>query len=63
MLFEAPVANDLVSTFVSSVSGGNLYRKASFLVDALGKKIFSPIVTLIERPHLPRGLRSLPEGG
>jgi PmbA protein len=55
VLFEAPVANDLVSTFVSAVSGGNLYRKTSFLVDALGKTVFSPIVTLVERPHVPRG--------
>jgi PmbA protein len=58
VLFEAPVANDLVATFVSAVSGGNLYRKASFLVDALGKAIFSPLVTLEERPHLPRGQAS-----
>ncbi|HXZ54138.1 MAG TPA: metalloprotease PmbA [Burkholderiales bacterium] len=58
VLFEAPVANDLVSTFVSAASGGSLYRKASFLVDALGKTVFSPIVTLVERPHLPRGQAS-----
>jgi PmbA protein len=54
VLFEAPVANDLVATFVSAASGGNLYRKASFLLDALGKEVFSPIVTLVERPHLKR---------
>jgi len=58
VLFEAPVANDLVSTFVSAASGGSLYRKASFLVDALGKTVFSPIVTLVERPHVPRGQAS-----
>src|SRR6266571_2810863 len=54
VLFEAPVANDLLATFVSAVSGGNLYRKASFLLDSLGKEVFSPIVTLVERPHLKR---------
>src|SRR5712664_2531548 len=54
VLFEAPLANDLLATFVSAVSGGSLYRKASFLLDSLGKEVFSPIVTLIERPHLPR---------
>ncbi|HTQ73551.1 MAG TPA: metalloprotease PmbA [Burkholderiales bacterium] len=58
VLFEAPVANDFVSTFVAAASGGNLYRKASFLVDALGKTVFSPAVTLLERPHLPRGQAS-----
>src|SRR5438309_1754588 len=54
VLFEAPVANDLLATFVSAVSGGSLYRKASFLLDSLGKQVFAPIVTLVERPHLPR---------
>ncbi len=58
VLCEAPVASDLISTFVSAVSGGNLYRKASFLLDALGKTVFSPNVTLIERPHLARGQAS-----
>jgi len=40
------------------VSGGSLYRKTSFLVDALGTTVFSPVVTLVERPHLPRGQAS-----
>jgi PmbA protein len=58
VLFEAPAANGLVSHFVSAVSGGNLYRKTSFLVDSLGKEIFSPVVSVFERPHLPRGQAS-----
>ena len=55
VLFEAPVANGLLAHFVSAVSGGSLYRKASFLLDSQGKKIFSPIVEIVERPHLERG--------
>jgi len=55
VLFEAPVANGLLGNFVSAVSGGSLYRKASFLLDSLGKEVFSPIVNLVERPHLARG--------
>jgi PmbA protein len=58
VLFEAPVANGLLSHFVSAVSGGSLYRKASFLLDSLGKEIFSGIVNIAERPHLPRGQAS-----
>jgi PmbA protein len=58
VLFEAPVANDLIATFVSAASGGNLYRKATFLLDALGKEVFSPGVTLLERPHQARGQAS-----
>ncbi len=55
VLFEAPVAIDLLGQFVSAVSGGSLYRKASFLLDSLGQQVFSPIVNIAERPHVPRG--------
>lgn len=58
VLFEAPVAGGLLGHFVSAVSGGNLYRKSSFLLDSLGKQVFSPIVNIAERPHLPRGQAS-----
>jgi PmbA protein len=58
VLFEAPAANSLLSHFVSAASGGNLYRKTSFLVDRLGSEVFSPVVSIVERPHLPRGQAS-----
>lgn len=58
VLFEAPVASGLLSHFVSAVSGGSLYRKASFLLDSLGKPVFSRIVNLSERPHIARGQAS-----
>ncbi len=58
VLFEAPVANGLLSHFVSAVSGGSLYRKATFLVDSLGKTVFSKIVNIAERPHLKGGQAS-----
>ena len=58
VLFEAPVACNLIGTFVGAASGGALYRKASFLAGALGKDVFSPMVTIEERPREPRGLAS-----
>lgn len=58
VLFEAPVANGLLGHFVSAVSGGSLYRKSSFLLDSLGKPVFAPIVNIVERPHLRRGMAS-----
>jgi PmbA protein len=63
VLFEAPVAASLIGSFVSAASGGNLYRKSSFLVDALGKRIFAKGVAIEERPHEPRGLASSPFDG
>jgi PmbA protein len=58
VLFEAPVAIGLIGHFVSAVNGGNLYRKTSFLVDSLGKQVFSRRVSIDERPFQPQGLAS-----
>ncbi|MDR2875771.1 MAG: metalloprotease PmbA [Methylobacillus sp.] len=60
VLFEASVASGLLSHFVSAISGGNLYRKSSFLLDTLGQQIFAPHIVISERPHLKRGLASAP---
>jgi len=60
VLFEAPAAAGLIGSFVSAASGGNLYRKSSFLVDALGKTVFAKGVSIEERPHEPRALASTP---
>lgn len=53
VLFEAPLALGLIGSFVHAASGGALYRQASFLLDSLGKQIFSPLVSISEQPHLP----------
>ncbi|MGL5630882.1 MAG: metallopeptidase TldD-related protein, partial [Azovibrio sp.] len=45
---------------VHAVSGGALYRKASFLLDCLGQQIFPEFVQLSERPHLLSALASSP---
>ena len=58
VLFEAPLAPSLIGHFVHAVSGGSLYRKTSFLVDSLGKRVFAKKVRISERPHLPRALAS-----
>lgn len=60
VLLEAPLAAGLIGSFVHAASGGSLYRKASFLVDALGKRIFPSFVRIAERPHLKKGLASSP---
>jgi PmbA protein len=60
VLFEAPAALQLIGHFVSSVNGGNLYRKTSFLVDSLGRQVFSPLVQIDERPQLPGEMASTP---
>ena len=63
VIFEASLASGLISHFVSAISGGNLYRKSSFLLDYLGKPVFSPIVDISERPFIAKGLASSPFDG
>ena len=58
VLFEAPLATGLIGSFVHAVSGGSLYRKTTFLVDSLGKRVFSKKMQISERPHLRGGLSS-----
>lgn len=60
VLFEAPLAANLIGSFVHAVSGGSLYRQSSFLVDSLGQRIFPDWFGIEERPHLKKGLASSP---
>jgi len=60
ILFHAPVAKGLLASFVGAISGGSLYRKASFLVDHLGKAIFPSFVHIFQEPHLRAALGSAP---
>src|SRR3954469_17280979 len=60
VLFEAPAAIGLLGHFVSAVNGGNLYRKTSFLVDSLGKQVFSRNVQIDEQPFERQASASTP---
>jgi PmbA protein len=55
VLFAPEVARSLVGHLVSAVSGGSLYRRASFLLDHAGKPVLPAFVTMLEKPFLPRG--------
>ena len=58
VLFEAELATGLLSHLASAISGGALYRRMSFLLDALGEQLFPDFVQITERPHLPGALGS-----
>jgi PmbA protein len=58
ILFEAPLACGLLGSFVQAASGGSLYRKSSFLVDALDKPLFAAHISVHEDPYVPRGIGS-----
>lgn len=55
VLFAPDVARSLIGHLVAAVSGGSLYRHASFLLDHVGKPVLPAFVDVLECPLLPRG--------
>lgn len=60
VIFVAEEARGLLGHFVSAISGGSLYRKASFLLDQLNTQVFPSHIRIEEKPHLAKGLGSVP---
>lgn len=58
VIFYNDVATGLIGHLAGAISGGALYRKASFLQDKLGSQILPDWFDIIERPHILRGLAS-----
>jgi PmbA protein len=55
VLFAPELARGLVGHLLGAVSGGSLYRRASFLLDHLGQAVMPAWLNIDERPHLLRG--------
>lgn len=60
VIFRAEIAPSLLRSLTAAIRGGALYRKASFLLDSLGKPILPDFVHIHEDPLKPRGLASAP---
>ena len=58
MLFIPETASGLLSSFISAISGGSLYRQSSYLLDRLGTKVFPSWVSLSENPLIPGAMGS-----
>ena len=60
ILFDTTIAGGLIGHFLSAISGGQLFRRASFLCDSLGKPIFPKGFGIVESPYEIGGLGSTP---
>lgn len=60
VIFYNDVATGLIGHLAGAISGGALYRKASFLQDKLGQQILPSWFEIAERPHLHKQLASSP---
>lgn len=60
VLYPARLARGLFGHFLGAIAGGSIYRKATFLLDSIGRQVFPGHLTLLEQPHLPRAMASAP---
>lgn len=58
VLYCAETASGLLGSLIGAVSGGSLYRKSTFLLDALDTQIFPDFIHIHELPLLKCGLGS-----
>lgn len=52
VIYEAPLAIGLIGHLAQAISGGLLYRKSSFLLDALGTELMPSHLTIHEDPFI-----------
>jgi PmbA protein len=58
VLYCAETASGLLGSLIGAISGGSLYRKSSFLLDAIDTQIFPDFVHIYEQPYLKGALGS-----
>ncbi len=60
VIFENRLAASLIGPLIGAINGAAVARGVSFLKDRLGDQLFSQSVSLIDEPHVRRGLGSSP---
>jgi PmbA protein len=60
VLFAPEIARGFIGHAISAIAGGAQYRRSSFLLDAVGEKIFPDFMKIEERPHIPGAMASAP---
>ena len=60
VIFDPRVANSFLGHLISAISGPSVATGTSFLKGSLNQPIFSSNITIVDDPHMPRGLRSKP---
>ena len=60
VLYPAELAKGLFGHLIAAVRGTAQYRRASFLLDAVGKEVLPSFIDIDEDPWMPRALASAP---
>jgi len=60
VLLSPRIARGFFGHLIGAISGGSLYRKATFLPDSIDTRVLAECVTIDEQPHIRGGLASAP---
>ncbi|MFN3934950.1 TldD/PmbA family protein [Parvibaculum sp.] len=63
VVYDPRVSGGLVGHFSGAISGAAIARGTSFLKKAMGGEVFSRGISIVDDPHMKRGLRSKPFDG
>ncbi len=63
VVFDPRAGSSLMGHLIGAISGNAIARKTSFLLESLGKAIFSSEISIVDDPLRQRGLRSRPFDG
>lgn len=58
IIFTPRVACSIFNSFISAITGQNLYKKNSFLINSLQEQVFPNFINIFEKPHLTKALGS-----
>ncbi len=60
VVFDPRASRGILGHLTGAISGPSIARGTSFLKDKMGQQIFAAGVTIVDDPHVKRGLRSRP---
>lgn len=60
VLYAPEIACGFINHAISAIGGGAQYRRSSFLLDAVDEQIFPDFLQILQRPHIPKAMASLP---
>lgn len=63
VVYDPRVSMSLIGHFAGAINGASIARGVSFLKDRMGSQVFAKGVTIVDDPHIVRGLRSKPFDG
>lgn len=53
MILESPCAGNFLQPLLAAMNGQALQQRTSFLADKLGQQVVSPLVNILDDPHIP----------